>query len=322
MTISIIIPAYNSGRYLDECLESLFRQDIDVSEYEIIIVNDGSTDNTPEITRKWSSCHRNIRVISQENQGLSQARNAGIDIAEGDFIMFVDSDDIIADNTLGRIISECLTHQPDMLRICAADMTDKGLKRRYSYRKFNSISCGKDLMYTAFQVCAPFSIYRRSFLEAHSLRFHPGIFHEDNEFTPKAYYYAIRIRSIDDVIYHVRQTPDSITRSSNPKKSLDLLKVVELLESFSLERVEVDYRRSFDKQMADCLNTCFKNMLNLKRDEKNSLTKTIYRRRSIFRHFLRSTSVFHRIEGVLLTIFPRNMLGIYTMLTRLRRLIA
>ena len=84
MKISIIIPAYNVEKYLDECLSSCFRQDIPASAYEVIIVNDGSVDTTLQIAEQWKERHENIKVISQSNKGLSEARNMGMQSAEGD----------------------------------------------------------------------------------------------------------------------------------------------------------------------------------------------------------------------------------------------
>lgn len=318
MTISIIIPAYNVDKYIDECLESCCRQDILISEYEIIIVNDGSVDKTLELAERWASSHENIRLISQVNKGLSEARNTGIEAACGEYLMFVDSDDTISDNILGRLVAEIHRHQPDIIRFCAADMTGNGLKRRFSYREDQIVSTGKELLGTEFQVCVPFSIYKKSFLESHNLRFYPKIFHEDNVFTPMAYYYASKICSLNDVFYKVRQTPDSITRSSNPKKSHDMLKIIDLLENFVLENVEDKYHKHFDKLMADCINSCFRNMNTVSPHDKNELVSIIYDRRSIFRHFINSLSLSHRIEGILLMLFPRHMLYIFTILDRLR----
>ena len=83
MRLSMILPAYNVAGYIDACLESVTQQDIPASDYEIIIVNDGSTDDTPHHIEQWAAKHRNIRVINQENQGLSAARNNGLNRQHG-----------------------------------------------------------------------------------------------------------------------------------------------------------------------------------------------------------------------------------------------
>lgn len=103
MVFSIIIPVYNVERYLRQCLDSCLDQDIPKSEYEIIIVNDGSPDNSQVIINEYALLYDNICVINKSNGGLSTARNAGLSIAKGNFIWFVDSDDSIVSNSLKYI---------------------------------------------------------------------------------------------------------------------------------------------------------------------------------------------------------------------------
>ena len=315
--LSIVVPAYNAAPYLDECLESCCRQDLDKSRYEIIIVNDGSTDTTLQIAEKWAAEHHNVKVISQQNKGLSMARNAGIEAAEGKFIMFVDSDDHIAENCLGKIAEICTSQTPDMLRFCAANVIGGQPQRRYSY-KSEGPAAGKELIKEKFQVCAPFAAYRKAFLDDNALRFLPGVFHEDNEFTPRAYYFAEKVISLDDIVYFVRQTPDSITRTPNPKRGYDLLKITDRLSEFAQENTDPEYRKYIYKQIADCINWCIRLMNELPDKEKAALKDTIYQRREIFGYFLKSSSCSHRIEGMLLRIFPKRMGWIYKTLDRLR----
>ena len=103
MKLSIIIPVYNVERYLRQCLDSCLDQDIPKTEYEIIIVNDGSPDNSQVIINEYALLYDNICVINKSNGGLSTARNAGLSIAKGNLIWFVDSDDSIVSNSLKYI---------------------------------------------------------------------------------------------------------------------------------------------------------------------------------------------------------------------------
>lgn len=105
--LSIIIPVYNVENYVEHCITSCLKQNILISEYEIIIVNDGSTDNSLFIAEKTATGHPNIKIISQCNKGLSMARNKGLSLAQGDYIWFVDSDDYIEENCLKQIIETC-----------------------------------------------------------------------------------------------------------------------------------------------------------------------------------------------------------------------
>jgi len=315
MKLSIVIPAYNVEKYLGQCLESCFRQDLESDEYEVIVVNDGSMDATPEIALQWESSHSNMKVISQENKGLSEARNCGLAAAKGEYTMFLDSDDWIVDNCLRSLIDKCLQDKLDILRFCAARMINGSPYRMFSYKGFAETSPGKDLLKTRFFVCVPFSIYRTDFLRENGLSFYPGIYHEDNEFTPRAYYLAERVGSVDDLIYCLRQTPGSITHSVNPKKVKDLLKVSEQLMTFAEQSVTTKYRSAIYKQSADCINACFRELNRMDKRDSAILFDSIYRsRRQIFGYFLKSASIKHRIEGMLMYIFPKRMLGLNRLL--------
>lgn len=100
MFLSFIVPVYNTEKYLRDCLDSLISQDVPKEDYEIICVNDGSTDGSLTILQEYADQYSNIRIINKENGGLSSARNAGLDVARGDYIWFVDSDDFIQINIL------------------------------------------------------------------------------------------------------------------------------------------------------------------------------------------------------------------------------
>lgn len=315
--LTIVIPAYNAEAYIDNCLESCVNQNLNIDRYEIIIVNDGSTDNTGEIADRWAAKYCNIRVISQENKGLSMARNAGIDAAAGKYIMFIDSDDHITENCLEAMVSQCKADNLDMLRFCAANLTETGPVRRFSY-SYKGVSEGKNLLKNKFQVCAPFAIYRKGFLDKFSLRFHPGIYHEDNEFTPRAYWFAERVSSTDSLIYFVRQTPESITRTPNAKRGHDLLTIIERLAVFTGNNVSPEYKPYMYKQISDCFNWCIKLTNSLTGNEKACLEKKINESRHISGYLVESSLWSHRIEGLLMKIFHRHIFCIYTLLDRIK----
>ena len=259
----------------------------------------------------------NIRVITQENKGLSMARNAGIEAATGKYIMFIDSDDHIVPDCLAGLAEKCRKDSPDILRICAADVRDGSVIRRFSLKDGETCS-GKDILRQKFQVCAPFSIYRKGFLEQNRLRFHPGIYHEDNEFTPKAYWHADKVASVNDIIYFVRQTPESITRTPNPKRGYDLLNIIEMLVAFTETNVAQEYKPYFYKQISDCFNGCIKLMNSLTGNEKACLKSKVNESRHILKYLKKSSSLSHRIEGLLMNMCPGLIGPIYTLLDRIK----
>ena len=114
MRLSIVIPVYNTEPYLEKCLGSCLKQDIDISDYEIVIVNDGTKDNAMSVAERFGDEYPNVRIISQENAGLSVARNVGLSHSEGDYVWFVDSDDYISQNSLG-LVFEKISENPDVI---------------------------------------------------------------------------------------------------------------------------------------------------------------------------------------------------------------
>lgn len=123
MFLSFVVPVYNAAQYLPECLDSLLAQDI--SDYEIICVNDGSRDASPEILRQYAAKHGNIRVIDKENGGVVSARNAGLSAAQGDFIWFVDADDFLLPNILGFLRNKAAETACDRLIVGGYQFTDR-----------------------------------------------------------------------------------------------------------------------------------------------------------------------------------------------------
>lgn len=186
MLLSIIIPAYNVEKYIENCIESVETQDLDKNDYEVIIINDGSKDNTEEVCEKLKEKYTNIKLITVENGGQSKARNIGINIAQGDFIEFVDSDDYIAHNTLGKI---SILAKEDIDLIC---FKNKYLKELDCYQSDNSAidiknyNSGKDCFASEDTNNGPWWYWvRRDVLIKNNLKFIEGRLCEDGMFTCK-----------------------------------------------------------------------------------------------------------------------------------------
>ena len=234
MKFSVVVPVYNVEAYLTDCLKSLLTQDF--ADFEVICVNDGSTDHSREILSEWESKLPQMKVIDRANGGLSAARNTGLAAATGDYVVFVDSDDWVESSMLSRLAEE--TRDEDMLcyacRKSDSGTTDTLLPERtdgWSYYNRHALEHREVAFVCVWQRC-----YRREFLIDNSLYFREGILHEDNEFTPRACLYAKSIKVIPDVLYNYRVRPGSImtTRGLWSKESLITIGN-ELSELFSNE---------------------------------------------------------------------------------------
>ena len=237
MKLSIIIPAYNVEKYIDACLESVVKQDVQYSDYEIIVINDGSTDSTLQHIQHYTINFPHIIVINQTNQGQSVARNIGAQIAHGEYIWFVDSDDIICSNCLNGLLKICNHLQTDMFCVGPSMPYTRFLpndflnNKAYILEIFDRVNWIKN----KFDVLGPWSyIIKRSFWIENDLKFIPGISYEDTECISRCLYYAKRISGLAKFsVYNYVQRKESIMHSPfDWKKIQSLSSLIKSLNTF------------------------------------------------------------------------------------------
>lgn len=241
LRLSIIIPVYNTGKWVGRCLESCLQQDIAHEEYEIIVVNDGTQDNSMAIVAGYAARYGNVRVVERENGGLSAARNTGLRSATGRYVWFVDSDDYIENNCIKSLLLQAERNDSDVLCFKPYLLFEDGGKEVFEipFEKEKHIYGGKEFICkVAMPPAAWCGLYKRMFLSDNDLFFYEGIYHEDQEFTPRAYCLAKRIEYVDYCAYYYFQRSGSIMKSTNPKKAKDLLVVADSLYNFARKEAE------------------------------------------------------------------------------------
>lgn len=220
---SVVVPVYNVEAYLDDCLRSLQAQRY--ADYEVICVNDGSTDGSRKLLADWAERYPQMRIVDRENGGLSAARNSGTDVAEGEYIVYVDSDDWVAPDMLEKLAAAA--DGTDI--VCyACQRTDNEQTDRLQAEEAKGWDyyCRHALEARVVPfVCVWQRAYRREFLNTNQLRFREGILHEDNQFTPRACVVAGSVRVLPDVLYYYRVREGSImtTRGMRSKESFVLI---------------------------------------------------------------------------------------------------
>ena len=174
--ISVIVPVYNVERYLDKCIESICAQSF--TDTEVILVDDGATDSSGAICDAWAERDARIRVIHKENGGLSDARNAGIDVASGEWYMFVDSDDTITPDTLERLYRAAVTHGCEMAVCNIVRIYDDGTTEPF-YNPVSELTLweGQQRFETLKQPSACNKLFRADLFR--DIRFPKGKFYED-----------------------------------------------------------------------------------------------------------------------------------------------
>lgn len=257
MKLSIIIPIYNVSKWLERCLVSVKNQGLALDDYEIIAVNDGSTDDSMEVLetfRKKEEENGTIgkwTVVNQVNKGLSAARNAGLKVAKGTYVWWVDSDDYLEPGCAVKLLERAEKDRLDVIcfglqlvtEMFDGDVVTNTEIEAYSIpdgTKSAVVKGERFLLECGMPPAAWCAIYRRSFLEARALKFMEGVLHEDQEFTPRAYFLAKRIAFENLVVYNYVQREGSIMKSENPKKTTDLVKICTSLWNFAQEHTQIE----------------------------------------------------------------------------------
>ena len=223
--LSFIVPVYNVEAYLEKCVNSLQHQHLSKNEYEIILIDDGSKDVSGIICDQLASDNRNITVIHQSNKGLSEARNAGMKVARGRYILFVDSDDYLEENVLPELLTKMEEKDLDILRFQVRRVSENEdpSSPLFEFASANNreIVTGKRYLqdYMGYACYVWQFLFRSSFLLENSLWFKPGIIFEDTEWTPRVLALAKRVSSINLLVYDYLVREGSITRGSVEKRT-------------------------------------------------------------------------------------------------------
>lgn len=216
MKFSIIIPVYNTGTLVKEVIDVLMTQKNRV--YEVICIDDGSTDDSYNQLLNLKEKYNEIIVFSKENGGLSSTRNFGIKVSNGEYLIFLDSDDMLNMNEFKKILSLCHS-DVDIVHgnfSYTFEDTDEYVKNKEQIIMSGS---GQDifnasLLQDKMSMIACANIYRKQFLLDHNLFFKEGIYHEDEEFNLRAFSYAKRVESTNIYFYEYLQRSNSITNST------------------------------------------------------------------------------------------------------------
>ena len=214
--LSIIIPFYNVEQYIARCLDSVYRQDIPEEEYEVICVDDCSPDSSLQVVKEYEQKHANLRIVrNKENRKLGGARNAGMDVASGEYVWFIDSDDLIEDNVIGTL---CSVAKQDDLDVLHFNYENYPVRTPLHKIESQELMTGPEMFFSKKYiwyhdlVTAWRKLYKRSFLIENHISFAEHIMYEDNDYAILVFAKALRVRHLDLFAYDYSVNPDSITR--------------------------------------------------------------------------------------------------------------
>lgn len=227
--VTVIIPVYNSEQFLQTCLDSVYAQTY--PDFDIIVVDDGSTDGSSVLLQKNASLHKNLQIIRQPNHGQGYARNVALSKASGEYVLFVDADDYIDEKLLEYTVGRARQDEADVVNYNWQILKNGQLKSTNvepfaSQKILRGDECEQYLCKNNY-----FSwdaLYRKAFLQTHNIKFGEGYIYEDNEFIVQVASYAQTILLINEPLYTLRMDNESSTRTSvaTNKHANDFIKAV------------------------------------------------------------------------------------------------
>ncbi len=226
--LSIIVPVYNVEQYLMSCVESIFKQDY--RDYELILIDDGSLDHCPELCDQIAAEDSRVRVVHQQNAGIAGARNTGLAIASGEYVVFVDSDDILAEGALFTTINEIDRTNSDVVLGGVTRFDSQGNVRPYTRMTERKEMSGKEALALLLEgkelnisVCS--GVFRRSLFT--ETTFSEGYICEDWYITPELFLKASKVVFVPDHYYCYRVNDDSIMGQLYRKPNQQVIEVAE-----------------------------------------------------------------------------------------------
>lgn len=235
--ISIIVPVYNAEKYIQKCVESIQNQT--VINWELILVNDGSNDNSLLLCQKLESSDKRIRVLNKENGGASSARNAGLDVASGDYVVFIDADDYVSSHYVEYLYETARSSGCDIIQCDLKRVIDEPIDKDnqiYSKTKIEIITKEEALNKKRYKVCIWGKIYSKALFA--SYRFPEGIIYEDDASYYKLVYLAKKVGLYKEILYFYYMSANSVMRNQKKEKSLDFITIYEERIAFFEARKE------------------------------------------------------------------------------------
>lgn len=303
---SIIIPVYNTEKYIEKCLNSIVNQSF--SDFEVIVINDGSTDNSEKIIDVFCSKYKFITKYNKENGGLSDARNYGISKSKGDYLIFVDSDDYIDKNLLFELNKTIEYKKYDLIKFGYNLIYENETKYLKDEIDFNKEYNGVEFFDNMLKQKKPFEMacfyaYNKKKWDENKFGFAKGRYHEDFGLIPEIILKSKSVCCIDYIGYHYVQTESSITRNSDYSKQVK--KAYDMLYHFDNLYNNINVDKKIPDKIKKLFNSYISNALIMKINNlhKNDQTNYIHelKERCVF-DLIVSDNLVRKIKKILLKI--------------------
>ncbi len=306
MDLSIIVPVYNVEKYLEKCISSLVNQTLSKSDYEIIIVNDGSPDNSQSIIERFAKQYTNIVPLIKENGGLSDARNYGIDRAKGDYIAFVDSDDYVDSRMFETMLKKAKEQDFDIVVCDFKEIYDNHVVQGSSRVKQDLVTA-EDVRQAMldFYPSAWNKIYKRSFFSV--VQFKKNVWFEDVEFLYRLFPHVRSVGVVKEAFYFYVQREGSISKVTDPRIFHCVYNWNGIVEYYINNGYMEAYRSELEYCYVRYLYATFvKNSLKYDRKTyRKALHVAVEEVRKHFKHYRKNCYFYCSLKGIYCVVFNK-----------------
>ena len=322
MKLSIIIPVYNVEQYLRSCVQSVITQTY--QDLQVILVDDGSTDSSGVLCDQLAQQDSRIQVVHKENGGLSDARNAGLRVAIGEYVAFLDSDDVyLLNDGLEQLMALAQAEQPDVLLFQAVDVYPHHRTARKAYdvdymATHSGVEVFAQLVRTqSFNMSACFQLIRRELLEQHQIYFEKGLLSEDVDWSLRLWKYVQRVRAINLPMYGYQHREGSISttytiRNLRSYKRI-FAKLVQLYNERIVDAATEFYWKTTMGYLAQMYTSCLYAYGQIARKDKSEAYAILKRYATLLEHSISIKSdrviKINRLLGLSFTIWIFAMYG-------------
>ena len=302
MKFSIVIPVYNVEKYIDRCLKSIVNQSY--KNYEVIIVNDGTPDNSVDIIKKYTKKYKNFTLYTKENGGLSDARNYGVDYVTGDYLLFIDSDDYINKDLLKELNTTLEEKEYDLIKFKINLVDDEG----NFIRSENGLNVSKEVSLSEIfgeEFCEPAwtYCYNATFFKDNKFKYLKGKIHEDFGLTPEIIMKASNIFYLNYFGYNYVQRENSIMTTKSVEK--DIKKAYDMLEQFDrLIKIEYENDNYIKIYKSFLANAVISKSKTLKGNPKREYIKELRKRKVV--DYLLDDTFSRKMKKILFRILYRS----------------
>lgn len=307
--VSVIIPVYKVEEYLDECVKSILNQTY--KNLEIILIDDGSPDNCPKMCDEYAKIDNRVKVIHKENGGQSSARNIGIDVATGDYLFFVDSDDYVSKDIIEVLINKSIERNSKIVACgYVSDPLNLDDSKEFKIKEFSPFKVIKSMLKEKVITTSPWAkIFKKELFEG--IRFQEGKIYEDLGTIYKVFDKTDKVVYVDTRKYFYRYNPTSTTKSQFTKKQMDYFYIIDEMRAFFKEKYPRLLRLLLNHETRNAIAFMRRISIAGFSDEEtiDFLVKKI--RKGYFRYLFSSFSFLSKAYGLIICMAPKSAIKLF-----------